>query len=167
MPITTGTRTVGPSTEVSSLPVVSTRQKLYISDYTAVSNALVVGDLVTGVVNPEDIRLQSTGAATQVVTLDGNTIAQPGETTYSPLTVRMKSASSDPKVQVMLLASDGSKRGVDRVVNVNIENFDTSLDKFFAVVLSANAIQGSNNDLDAWEFQLQPFGVQRVIVPTS
>ncbi|MGL4639057.1 MAG: hypothetical protein ACRCVX_04905, partial [Shewanella sp.] len=107
--ITTGTPAIGPSTLTAFLPTQTNLQKLYMSAYIAPPgvNALVAGDEIVNFVG--DVSLMPSGAAIVEVVANGTQIVAPGDTTYAANTIKIVAGTKNPKVNLLVLASDESR----------------------------------------------------------
>lgn len=164
------TPTLGPTDQTDAAPNSNTRTKVYISNIAIVlgafdsdTNALVVGDLIDSLLD-DDLTLTPSGSATQETKLDGTTVVSTGDTTYGDLTFRFAAPSSNAKVNLMLLKSDAEASGINRTVNINIQNFDGAIDKAFFHVNSAKAVGVSSSGVPVWQVTGTPFGVKREIL---
>lgn len=160
---TSATPAVGAATLDAAIQGSATLPKVYISDVTlangeldAVNNTVVVGDLVTNI-QERDVALSGRNAISQTTNLDGNVTLAIGDYTYDDLTLTIAAPSSDAKVGLLIAKSDRSATGFGRIVNMNIQNSDGSVDKFFVVVAGATYIQPDGTNAGAWRFTLTPF----------
>ena len=161
--IQAGGNTIGPSTILNAISSTA-KQKWYVSDYLPLPgvNALVAGDEI---VNFEgDASLESTGTAATAIISNGVVIADAGDTTWAATTMKFIAPSSDAKLNLLILASDEAKSGIERCVNMNTQNEDGSVDRYYAVVLAANPVKKAGAVLGGWNITYQPYGVDRRIL---
>jgi hypothetical protein len=159
-----GTPAVGVA-PAPNAPQAVNRPEVYVSEYTEVSNALVVGDKLTGVLNTESISLVPT-TPTSSYTLDGVNYATLGETTYGPITLDIagpNATTANSKTNMLVRKSEAEFKGMARAINLNIKNPYGDIDRMYCYVLSYQAVPGNDNTPDISRFVLQPFGIARHI----
>lgn len=160
--------TIGPSTAPNPVGASQNEQAWYVSDYIPPPGLNVLTDVAANRVTlfNGDVGLKSTGTAATEIVANGVVIAQPGETTWAAITTKITAPSSDPLLNLMILASDEAKSGVDRCLNGNTKNEDGSVDRYFMMILAANPVKKAGNTLAGWEITWQPYGVDRRILAT-
>jgi hypothetical protein len=158
------TPAVGPSGATDSIPDAATNPVLYISAFTPPpgSNTLVVGDAVTNAIG--DFLVNSDSSSIDAETAGGDIISAIGGHTLNTVEFAIVGPSSDAKVNMMLLSSDSNKIGTDRMINVNVKNWDGSIDKVFGLVLGARSAGRDSNGMPRWIFRVKYFGLDREIL---
>jgi hypothetical protein len=143
--------------------------KLYVSDYKATSNALVVGDLLN-VYDPRALEIQITQAVNNVRASLATGAAQAktlGDVTYGPLsfqTVGAEYASSFAKTNMLMTRADTSKKlNTERCVNIGITHPNGDISLAIAFVLPYQHIGATDTEPPRIQHNLEVLHAERRI----